>query len=404
MKMKMKIINNNVAIPSLFILVLMISVGPFGDTLYTPSLPDIAKDLQASYSSIQLTMTSYLFGYAVSQLIYGPLSDSFGRRPIMLIGAFLFVIGSLICMLSMSADLLILGRLVQGVGACAGAVISSAAVRDAFLVSEQGKVFAKMNIAFAIAPGVGPIVGTFVARYSTWHMNFFILLILSAILLVCVYFIFPETIKGKNRSAIHPIKILVNYLNLFMARGYIIYLLILGISVGIVYGCLVEAPVILIDIMKLDQKWFLVIAIGIVFAFMIGSALCSFLCAKLNEDWILVLGLLFILVGSLLLWGFIIIGVVNIWTLLLPMVVVFIGVSFEIPIATARALSPFSERAGSAAAMMGFFQMGSASLITAGITFIDLPRLYKMPVTFSFLAILGLVLLFSYILYRRKNI
>ena len=180
------------AVPSLFILVLMISVGPFGDTLYTPSLPEIAIDLKAAYSDVQLTMTSYLLGYAVSQLIYGPLSDRFGRRPIMLIGAFTFVIGSLICMLSGDIQLLIGGRFVQGLGACAGAVISSAAVRDAFPASEQGKVFAKMNIAFAIAPGIGPVVGTFIARYANWHVNFLVLLVLSIVLLLFVYWFFSR--------------------------------------------------------------------------------------------------------------------------------------------------------------------------------------------------------------------
>ncbi|MDA7742115.1 MFS transporter, partial [Francisellaceae bacterium] len=144
----------NLAVPSLFILVLMISVGPFGDTLYTPSLPDIATSLQVAYSDVQLTMTAYLCGYAVSQLLYGPFSDRFGRRPLMLIGALAFVIGSFICMYSDTIWWLISGRFVQGLGACAGAVISSAAVRDAFPRSEQGKVFAKMNIAFAIAPGL----------------------------------------------------------------------------------------------------------------------------------------------------------------------------------------------------------------------------------------------------------
>lgn len=391
------------AIPSLFILVLMISVGPFGDTLYTPSLPDIAKDLAAAYSDVQLTMTSYLFGYAVSQLIYGPLSDRYGRRPIMLVGAFAFVIGSLICMLSINVDMLIFGRLVQGLGACAGAVISSAAVRDAFPASEQGKVFAKMNIAFAIAPGIGPVVGTFIAHYSNWHMNFLVLLVLSIIVLLSVYWLFPETIKIKNRHAIHPIKLVITYFSLFKCSGYLVYLLLLGISVGMVYGSLVEAPGLLINVMKLDEKWFLVIAVGIVFAFMLGSLFCTMLCSVVNENWILVFGMLIILAGSILLWVLMALDYVNIWALLIPMVIIFIGIAFEIPIATAKALASFDKNAGSAAAMMGFFQMGMASLVTAIVTFIDLGRVFTMPVCFAILSVIGLTIILGYVFYLKKT-
>jgi DHA1 family bicyclomycin/chloramphenicol resistance-like MFS transporter len=393
----------HLAVPSLFILVLMISVGPFGDTLYTPSLPDIAKDLAVAYSDVQLTMTSYLFGYAVSQLVYGPLSDRFGRRPIMLIGASVFVVGSLICMLSMDIDMLIFGRLVQGLGACAGAVISSAAVRDAFPSSEQGKVFAKINIAFAIAPGVGPVVGTFVAHYFTWHVNFLLLLILSVIVLFSVYWLFPETIKIKNRHAIHPIKLVQTYFSLFKRSGYMVYLLLLGISVGMVYGSLVEAPGLLINVMKLDEKWFLVIAVGIVFAFMLGSWLCTMLCSIANENWILVFGMLITLTGSMLLWILMALDYVNIWGLLIPMIIIFIGIAFEIPIATAKALSSFDKNAGSAAAMMGFFQMGMAALITAIVTFIELGRVFTMPVCFTVLSVIGLTVILGYIFYLRKT-
>ncbi len=234
--------------PSLFILVLMISVGPFGDTIYAPSLPSIAEAFNTPYHNVQLTITFYLLGYSISQILYGPFSDRFGRKPIMIIGSVIFLIGSTICLMSPNIVILIFARFLQGFGACAGAVISSAAVRDAFLQKDQGKVFAKMNTAFAIAPGAGAIVGTFVP----WQFNFIVLFVLSIILLIFVIWLFPETLKQKNYGATRPYKFVINYWSLYRTRGYFVYLCILGLNIGMVYSCLVEAPGIVINILHLS--------------------------------------------------------------------------------------------------------------------------------------------------------
>ena len=195
---------------------------------------------------------------------------------------------------------------------------------------------------------------------------------------------------------------MINYFSLFKRSGYLIYLLVLGISVGMVYGSLVEAPGLLINVMKLDENWFLVIAGGIVFAFMLGSWLCTMLCSVMHENWILALGLMITLLGSILMWILMALEYVNIWAFLFPMIIVFIGIAFEIPIATARALAPFNRNAGSAAAMMGFFQMGMASLITAVVTFIELGRVFTMPICFAGLSTIGLVIILGYIFFLER--
>ena len=392
----------NKAVPSLFILVLMISVGPFGDTLYTPSLPAIASSLNAYYNSVQLTITSYLAGYALSQLAYGPISDRYGRKPVMIFGASLFVVGSLVCILSFDITLLIFGRFVQGLGACCGAVISSAAVRDAFSESRQGKVFAKMNLAFAIAPGLGPIIGSFIADNFSWHINFVILFSLSLLLLILVITSFPETLDQKNHHAIYPKKVLINYFSLFKAPGYFIYLCMLGLSLGMVYSCLIEAPALVIDVMHLGPDWFLVIAFGIVVAFMVGSAICNYLCGKINNDLILIWGMLIMFIGSIFFLLLTYFFPIQLWVLLAPVIVIFIGIAFIIPVATMKALSPFENIIGSASAMVGFFQMGSASLITAVVTFIDvyIGKIFTMPVSFLSLSFVGLCIIISYVYFK----
>jgi len=113
--------------------------------------------------------------------------------------------------------------------------------------------------------------------------------------------------------------------------------------------------------------------------------------------------MLIILAGSILLWVLMALDYVNIWGLLIPMVIIFIGIAFEIPIATAKALASFDKNAGSAAAMMGFFQMGMASLVTAIATFIDLGRVFTMPVCFAILSVIGLTIILGYLFYLKKT-
>ncbi len=388
-------------IPSLFILVLMISVGPFGDTIYSPVLPSLQKAFETSYQNVQLTITLYLAGYAVSQILYGPLSDRFGRKKIMIFGAAMFLLGSSICLWSIDQGItsLLVGRFLQGLGVCAGAVISSSAVRDAFPVAQRGRVFAKMNAAFAAAPGVGGIVGTYVA----WHISFIVLFVLAIVLLLGVIFLFPETLKNTNKTALHPMDLIKNYLQLFTAKGYWLYVIILGLNMGMIYTCLVEAPALVETTMQLNRQWFIVIAGGIVLAFIIGSIGCSFLMRKVHYDWILVIGMLIALSAGISLFIPMLMQIFTLWTLLPQIITLFVGIAFMVPTATAKALAPFELTAGSASAMMGFTQMGMASVITGGITFLPFRNAYIMPLTFISLTLIGLILLLSYIAYHRPK-
>ena len=148
----------------------------------------------------------------------------------MIFGALMFLAGSSVCLLSLNITILIFGRFIQGIGACAGAMISSAAIRDAFPQKEQSKVFAKMSAAFAMAPGIGAIVGTFIS----WQMNSIVLSVLAIALGIAVIWLFSETLINKNQQALQMKKFLSNYYNLFKAKGYFIYLCILGINIGMV--------------------------------------------------------------------------------------------------------------------------------------------------------------------------
>lgn len=226
--------------PALALLAFMMAVGPFGDTEYTPALPSIAQALHANYDMVQFTMTSYLIGSAVSQLIYGPVSDRYGRRPLILIGTGILIAGSVLCMLSFSVGPLIAGRLVQGVGACAGGVIADAAVRDAFSADKRQRVYAKINAAFALAPAIGPVAGTYVKRTPIgWHGNFAVLTLLAVTLFYLVWRYMPETNLRLNHRALQPRRLWGNYRRTLVMPQFIFNALLGGCCIGVVYTALI---------------------------------------------------------------------------------------------------------------------------------------------------------------------
>jgi len=391
-----------IAAPSLLILVLMVSVGPFGDTEYTPSLPRIAQELAVHYNLVQLTMTSYLLGYAISQLFYGPLSDRFGRKPVMMFGAAIFVIGSIICFTSFSIWQLIGGRFVQAIGACAGGVISSASVRDAFPEQERGPVFAKINAAFSLAPALGPIVGSFVDHLYGWHANFLVLLVLSAILFVLVWILFPETNVHRNMNAVKPREFFHNYRVLFKDPYYPFYLIIMGMSIGIVYSSLIGAPDYVIDILRMSSIAIVIVAVGVLFGFMVGSIVCSIISQKLSPNRLILIGLCIMVFGSIALAIISSVGLMAkfLYAGLIPIIVIFSGIAFVIPIASAESLKPFENVTGSASAMMGFFQMGIASLSTGIMSSFHATSLFTMPFMFTLLSVLAILVFFLFIMAR----
>ena len=389
------------AIPSLFVLVLMVSVGPFGDTEYIPSLPRIARDLGVAYGATQLTMTTYLFGYGFSELFYGPFSDRFGRKPVMLFGAAVFIIGSIICFTSYNIQQLLAGRFVQALGSCAGGVISSAAIRDAFPEHQRAKVFAKRDAAFAIAPGLGPIVGSFVDHQFGWHANFFVLIILAVILFISVWWLFPETNLDPNREALNAKRIFRNYYLILKDPYFVPYLVVIGLCIGIVYSSLIEAPALIINMLKLTSNWFAVVAAAIVFAFIFGSIVFTQLHNRISDNEIIISGLIVMLIGSLLLTLFIKTGPIKFITMIIPIMVIFVGVALVVPPAMSNALFPFKSVTGSASAMMGLIQFFIAGLSTLGVSALHRGGSIAVPLFFSALSLLAILVFVALVVARK---
>ncbi|MBY7734616.1 multidrug effflux MFS transporter [Francisella philomiragia] len=387
--------------PSIFILILMVSLGPFGDTIYAPALPEIKTILGTDYPHVQLTITSYLLGYSVSQLLYGPFSDRFGRKPVMLVGSGFFIISSIICLLSTNIDTLIYARLLQGFGAAAGGVIATVAVKDAFKVSEQGAIFAIMNIAFALAPAFGAILGVFLSP----NLIFWILLVAATFLFIQVTVFFPETVKEKNIDALTLRTFFKNYFSLFKDHQFFFATFVLGINISVIYACLVTAPDIFINILRLEKANFLYLLTIMVTAVVLGSIICSKLSRIIAYKHLVNFGMLCTLISGLLfIYAFHkLTGLTLSIALTGVLSLTFIGVSFSVPLLTPIALENFTTTAGAASSVMGFMQMGIASITTAVISQIDFGSEFTLAFAFVLLPLIGLIIFFPYSCYFLKK-
>ncbi|MGH8427945.1 MAG: multidrug effflux MFS transporter [Gammaproteobacteria bacterium] len=388
--------------PSLALLALMMSIGPFGDTEYTPAMPAIAHSLHTGYGMVQFTMTSYLIGSALSRLGYGPASDRFGRRPVMLVGTVILVLGALLCVLSFNIWPLIAGRLVQGVGACAGGVIADAVVRDAFPADKREGIYARLNAAFALAPALGPIVGIYVASKLGWHANFGLLLALSILLLFLAWRFQPETLLDLNRHALEPRPLLRNYFEVLTTKGFAVYALLGGLTVGVVYTALIGAPDLVYTVLKRGDIGIMIVAGAILVAFVTGSGLCTVFSDKISDLWIFAAGLLILVVGSV---GLLMVGLTlgkqaGLTGFLIPMGVCFIGVGLIVPTATANAMAPFKHTAGTASSLLGFILTGTAALATLIMSLLHNGSELDIPIVFLALSGAAVVLFVGYIIAR----
>lgn len=379
--------------PSLALLALMMAVGPFGDTEYTPAMPDIAHALSTDYGLVQFTMAAYLFGDAISELGYGPISDRFGRRPVMLVGAGILSLGALLCLVSFSIWPLIAGRFVQGIGACAGGVLAKAMVRDAIEKHRRERVYAQLNAAFSLAPAAGPVVGSLIAHAMNWHINFLVLLALSLLLWALVWFFLPETNYERNPDALEPSGLWKSYRETLATPGFLFYAGLSGFCIGVVYTALIGAPDLVINVLHQGSFAVVIVAVAIFVGFVGGAGLCALASRRLRDPVIISAGLAVLLAGSLASMAVaLIIGKQgNLAEYLIPVAVCFVGVGLIMPVTTANAMAPFDEISGAASSLLGFVRMLLAALGTMAMALLHQSSVYDMPIVFLGLTVAAIV-------------
>ena len=343
----------------------LVAFGALSTDLYLPSLPAIRASFAATPGEVQLTLSAFLFGFGANQLLHGPLSDRYGRRPVLLAGLAIYALASLVCAAADSLALLIAARVVQAFGACAAVVIGRAVVRDLYEQEEAARVLSYVAAAMALAPAIGPILGGLVEAAFGWRANFLLLAGIGLAALTLVLTLLPETNRFRGPGTPLVRRLLHGYRGLLAVPRYRAALLIATAGYAGIFVFISGSSFLFMESLGLGPR-----AYGFCFAvIVVGYMLGAFGSGRLNRRH-----------GSaqLLAWGTALAAFGGLAGLLMTLLfgpglvqilggqfLYMLGVGFVMANATALALAPFPERAGAAAALLGCLQMLAAAAVGA---------------------------------------
>lgn len=334
-------------------------LGPFSIDTYLPAFSGIAQSVGATPVQMQQTLSAYLFGFALMNLFHGALSDSFGRRPVVLCGVAAFTLASAGCALADNIGALVFWRAVQGMSAGAGIVVSRAVIRDMFAPADAQRVMSQVTIYFGVAPAVAPLVGGFLFVHIGWHAVFWFLTAVGAALWLGNYQLLPETLHATQKQPFNVRNLLAGYWALGASPRFLMLALASGVPFNGMFLYVLSAPVFLGQHLKLGPSqfyWFFILTIG---GIMIGAWLSGRLAGRMPASQQIRHGFAIMLAMSLL-------NLVLNWLFtpsvswaLFPIAVFALGWALMVPVVTLLVLELVPERRGMASSLQAF--IGSAA-------------------------------------------
>ncbi|MEQ8612207.1 MAG: multidrug effflux MFS transporter [Parvibaculum sp.] len=331
------------------------AVGPLSTDMYLPSLPAIAAEFGADTGATQLTLSTHLIGFAGSQLFYGPLSDRFGRRPVLIGGFLLYIAGSVVSLFVMSIEQLILARLLQAVGGGASVVLARAIVRDLFEGAEAGQMLAKMAAIMGLVPALAPMLGGVVQDFYGWKANFIAMALFGVVLLGIVATSLGETLPPARRQSAAPIAILRNYRRLLADMRFLKYLAVACVCFSGLFAFISGSSFVLQGRYGLSPVVYGLCFGAMAGGYVAGSLSGSRLVRRFGIDGTLRAGGFAAALGGLLMLGGLM-SSVSALAIVMPIVIYGFAVGLTMPQAMAGALTPFPEMAGTASSLLGFLQ------------------------------------------------
>jgi len=344
------------------LLAALTAIGPLSTDMYLPSLPDIARQLNASTAQVQLTISAYLIGFAVGQIFYGPLSDRHGRKKVLLAALGMYCVASLVCALSTSIEMLIVARAAQALGGSGGIVLARAIVRDLYSGARAGRELSLIGSVMALAPVLAPIAGGVLQTGFGWRSIFIALITAGLSVATMVWLLLPETVVERAAEPVSPFSILKSYRVVARNPAYLANLALASTSFAGLFAWISGTSFVLQNLYGLSP-----FAFGIAFAvgslgYMSGATLAARLVTRLGLDGILGLGSCALAAGGLGMVGALALGLTSAASLVVPIAIYLAGLGMVLPATIAGAMTPFPERAGAASALLGFIQQIVAAL------------------------------------------
>ncbi len=341
----------------LMMLILLVAVGQMAQTIYIPAIADIALEMNVREGAVQSVMAAYLLTYGVSQLIYGPISDRVGRRPVILVGLAIFILATLVALEAQSLPVLIAAGCLQGMGTGVGGVMARTLPRDLYEGPALRHANSLLNMGILVSPLVAPLLGGLLDTLWGWRACFAFLLSLALVVTFCMFRWMPET---RPVQAQRP-RLLASYKLLFGTASFNCYLIMLVAALAGVAVFEACSGVLMGAGLGLSS-----LAVSVLFILPIPAAFFgAWFAGRTHKRFTTLMwqAVLSCLAAGVLMWlpGWL--GIMNIWTLLIPAALFFFGAGMLFPLATSGAMEPFPFLAGTAGALVGGLQNCGSGLL-----------------------------------------
>ena len=341
-------------------------LGPFSIDTYLPAFSGIAKSIGATPVEMQQTLSAYLFAFALMNLFHGALADSFGRRPVVLVGVALFALASAGCALAGDIGTLVFWRALQGLSAGAGMVVSRAVIRDMFPPADAQRVMSQVTIYFGVAPAIAPIIGGFLFIHAGWQSIFWVLTVVGGLLFAANWRLLPETLHRSQRQSFTPRHLLAGYWELGASPRFVALALASGIPFNGMFLYVLSSPVFLGEHLGLGPArffWLFLLAIG---GIMAGSWWSGSLAGRTLPKRQIRIGFLIMTAAACTNLALNVAFKAEAWWALWPIGIYSFGWALMVPVVTLLVLDLVPERRGMASSLQAF--VGStANGLVAGV-------------------------------------
>lgn len=333
---------------------------PLSTDLYLASLPHLATDFGVTPAAVQQTLSLFVIGFGLAQLVSGPLSDRFGRRPVLLYGLAIYILASLACALAPTLNLLVAARFVQAIGCCTAIVVARALIRDAFTPAEGARVIARASSLMSLAPLFGPVLGGYLQIWFGWRAAFIFHMLFCGVLLAMAWRLLEETHHERNLTATRPATLVSVYRRIAGTEIFWAYALPGALSYAAIFTFISGSSFVLIKVLGVPTEIY-----GYCWAFSVsgylgGTLVCRRLLGNIGLDRALKLGTTLSLGSGLVFLVLVLAGIHHWAVVLLSQFATMAAHGINFPCVQSGAVAPFPREAGAAAGLFGFITMVAA--------------------------------------------
>jgi DHA1 family bicyclomycin/chloramphenicol resistance-like MFS transporter len=345
------------------IIAALVAIGPLSTDMYLPAFPVLMQSFNADINQVQHTLSIFLIGFALAQLIYGPLSDRFGRKPVLMGGLLLFLLSSVAIVFAESIATLSTLRLFQAIGGSAGPVLGRAMVRDIHGPKDSARLLSYISTAMAVAPAAAPILGGYLTVWFGWQSIFLFLAAYGVVGVMLLGMSIPETAPPGSHHIISVSNLIKNYTTLLKHRTWRWYTLSCSFVFAGLFSFLSGSSFVIIDFLGYKEEQYGLFFALVVAGFMAGTLIAGRLVRSIGINRLMGYGSLVAVTGGMTMAALAIAEVHHVAAIVVPQMIYMMGVGIVMPQAMAGALAPFPHMAGTASAFLGFIQMSFAAVI-----------------------------------------